>query len=98
MRIASAALFAALVAAPTAALAQPVVVGPPPMMSDEAMGGPLTVDDAVMIAMMHGVAVVEDVDRRIWDDNYEVKGRNPYGDDIEVRIDHLTGEVLDIDD
>ena len=47
---------------------------------------------------MHGMVVVEDVDVRLWDRNYEVDGTDVTGEDIVMRIDRDTGEVLDIDD
>jgi hypothetical protein len=47
--------------------------------------------------MANGVAAVEDVDRRWFDGNYEVEGRDQYGEEIFVVIDAETGAVLDID-
>jgi len=103
-------LFAAAVAAvPGVALAQTVIVEPPLMPGEimvepsvvigpPVLMGPPTMEDARMIAMAHGVMVVEDVDRRFWDGNYEVDGEDQNGNDIEVVIDAETGEVLDIDD
>ena len=93
---------ATIALAPAAAFAQSVIPEPPmiesaaPMMM--APAGPLGEQDAVAIAMMHGVAVVEDVDVRIWDGNFEVEGTDAMGEDIEVTIDHDTGAVLEIDD
>jgi hypothetical protein len=46
--------------------------------------------------MANGVVVVEDVDRRWLDGNFEVEGRDAYGEEIEVVIDGQTGAVLDI--
>jgi hypothetical protein len=100
---------AALSAVPGAALAQTVVVepplmpgevmvGPPVVMMPPVLMGPPTEEDARMIAMAHGVVVVEDVDHRFWDGNYEVEGEDQSGDDIEVLIDGQSGAVLEIDD
>lgn len=71
------------------------IVQPPPLVVP---AGPLTEDDAAQIAIMHGMAVVEDVDVRMWDGNFQVEGEDVTGDDIVMRIDRHTGEVLDIDD
>ena len=93
---------AAIVLAPAAAFAQYVIPEPPMIESGAPMlvapAGPLGEQDAVAIAMMHGVAVVEDVDARIWDGNFEVDGTDATGEDISVIIDHDTGAVLEIDD
>jgi len=96
-------LFAAAVAlAPAAALAQylvpepPVAVIPAPLAVVPA--GPLTEADAAEIALMHGMAVVEDVDVRMWDGTFEVDGTDITGEDIVMRIDPDTGQVLSIDD
>ena len=40
----------------------------------EAPIGPLDEEDAATIAMMNGIAVIEDVDDRMWDGNFEVEG------------------------
>jgi hypothetical protein len=95
-------LFAAAVAlAPAAALAQYLVPEPPVAVIPAPLAvvptGPMTEEDAAMIALMHGMVVVEDVDVRMWDGNYEVDGKDLTGEDIVVRIDPHTGEVLDID-
>jgi len=89
----------AVALAPAAASAQ-FVIGEPPMMMDEAMApaGPMSEEIAVHIAMMNGVAVVEDVDHRFWDGNYEVEGTDMTGEDIEVTIDGMTGAIIEIDD
>jgi hypothetical protein len=84
------------------ALAQTVIVEPPLMPGEVLVGppvvvGPPTMEDARLIAMAHGVVVVEDVDHRFWDGNYEVEGQDAYGEDIEVVIDGETGSVLDIE-
>jgi hypothetical protein len=93
---------AALVLAPAAALAQYVVQEPPMGVGPEVMAvapaGPLTEDDAAQIAMMNGMAVVEDVDVRMWDGNFKVEGTDSTGETLVMRIDHDTGQVLDIDD
>jgi len=96
-------LFAAAVAlAPAAALAQyaapepPVAVIPGPLAVVPAE--PLTEADAAEIALMHGMAVVEDVDVRMWDGNFEVDGTDITGEEIVMRIDPDTGQVLSIDD
>jgi len=96
-------LFAAAVAlAPAAALAQYLVPEPPVAVVPAPLAvmpsGPLTREDAAEIAIMHGMVVVEDVDVRLWDRNYEVDGTDVTGEDIVMRIDRDTGEVLDIDD
>jgi hypothetical protein len=72
---------------------EPAVVGVPAVVYGE-----LTEQDAVAIAMMHGIVRVEDVDTRMWDGNFEVDGEDASGDDLEIRIDSKTGEVLEIDD
>jgi hypothetical protein len=90
------ALVAAVAMAPAAAFAQFVIPEPPLLM--EAPAGPLGEEDAAVIAMMHGIAVVEDVDTRIWDGNFEVEGTDVTGEDMVITIDHDTGEVLEIDD
>lgn len=93
------ALVVGLALAPAAALAQYVVPEPPPiLMMSPAPYRPLGEEDAAQIAMMHGMAFVEDVDRRMWDGNFKVEGKDMRGEDIVMRIDHDTGEVLDIDD
>jgi hypothetical protein len=93
------ALVVGLALAPAAALAQYVIPEPPPLvMVSPAPYRPLGLEDAAQIAMMHGMAVVEDVDVRMWDGNFKVEGKDRTGDDIVMRIDHETGEVLDIDD
>jgi hypothetical protein len=106
MRVALAALVAGLLG-PSVGLAQTVILDPP-MIEGEVMiapaplpgpmVGPPTMEDARLIAMTSGVVVVEDVDRRIWDGNWEVEGEDAYGEDIEVVIDSETGAVLRIDD
>jgi hypothetical protein len=83
------------------ALAQTVIVEPPLLPGEviveaPVVVGPPTIEDARLIAMANGVAVVEDVDRRFWDGNYEIEGRDLYGEHIEVVIDSGTGAVLDI--
>jgi hypothetical protein len=102
-RFLASAFAAALVLAPAAALAQYVVPEPPivyqnPPMAMQERSGPLTEIDAAQIAMMHGMAVVRKVDVRMWDGNFKVKGTDMTGEDIVMRIDHDTGQVLEIDD
>lgn len=102
------ALAVALALAPAVALAQTVIPEPPLMPGPPIVGGPetiaiapagpLTEQDAAQIAMMHGMAVVEDVDVRMWDGNFKVEGKSMTGDDLVMRIDHDTGQVIDIDD
>lgn len=101
-------LLGALALAPTAALAQllveeplvigePVVVGVPvgvPVIGPEG----LTEEDARVIAMMHGMVEVEDVDERFFDGNFEVEGADAAGNDLEITIDGETGEVIEVDD
>ena len=93
---------AALVLVPAAALAQTVIPEPPMIGGPEAVAvtpaGPLTEEDAAQIAMMLGMAVVEDVDVRMWDGNFKVEGTDSTGETLVMRIDHDTGQVLDIDD
>ena len=102
------ALFAAVTLAPAAAFAQyvvpepavipePAIVVEPPAVA-LAPAGPLTAQDAAVIAMMNGIAVVEEVDLRFWDGNFEVEGTDSMGKDLVMVIDHDTGAVLDIDD
>ena len=91
------ALVAAVAMAPVAAFAQYVIPEPPVLMAP-AFAGPLGEEDAAAIAMMNGIAVVEDVDARIWDGNFEVEGTDITGEDLVITIDHDTGEVLEIDD
>jgi len=109
MSILRPALVVALALVSGAALAQTVIVEPP-MLPDEAllvpmepmpeapMIGPLDEEGAATIAMMNGVAVIDDVDHRMWDGNFEVEGTDTAGEDIEMVIDAETGEILDIDD
>jgi hypothetical protein len=102
-RFLASAFAAALALAPTAVLAQYVVPEPPIVyentpMATQAYAGPLTEIDAAQIAMMHGMAVVEDVDVRMWDGNFKVEGKGMTGEDLVMRIDHDTGQVIDIDD
>ncbi len=93
------ALVAGLALAPAAALAQYIIPEPPPVvMMNPAPYRPLGVEDAAQIAMMHGMAVVRKVDVRMWDGNFKVKGEDVTGEDIVMRIDHETGQVLEIDD
>jgi hypothetical protein len=68
------------------------------MMVAPGAAGPLNEEDAAAIAMMHGMAVVEDVDVRMWDGNFKVEGKGMTGEDLVMRIDHDTGQVIDIDD
>jgi hypothetical protein len=96
---------------PGAALAQMVIAEPPPVAGEVMVApppagavvaappvlGPPTLEDARMIAMASGIVVVEEVDTRFWDGNFEVEGINEAGEEIEVVIDSATGEVLDID-
>jgi hypothetical protein len=100
------ALIAALALAPAAAVAQDVIVEPPmagemavipgePMMIPP---GPVDEQGAATIAMMNGMASVEDVDRRFWDGNFEVEGTGGTGEHLEIVVDAGTGAVLDIDD
>ena len=96
-------LAAAFAIAPVAAVAQYVIPEPPMAVAPVAVAplndaGPLNEEDAAMIAHMHGMAVVDDVDVRMWDGNFKVEGKDMTGDDIVMRIDHDTGDVLDIDD
>ena len=109
MSILRPALVVALALVSGAALAQTVIVEPP-MLPDEAllvpmepmpeapMIGPLDEEGAATIAMMNGVAVIDDVDHRMWDGNFEVEGMDAAGEDIEMTIDADTGAILDIDD
>jgi hypothetical protein len=102
-------LIAALAILPSAALAQTVIVEPP-MLPEEAilvpmepmpeapLMGPLDEEGAATIAMMNGIAAIDEVDHRMWDGNFEVEGTDAAGEDIEMVIDAETGEVLDIDD
>ena len=108
------ALIGALMLAPAAASAQGLVMSAPPadtlviqepVIGDDAAvvgvpvgPGPLTEQDAVAIAMMHGIVTVEDVDSRMWDGNFEVEGEDASGNDLEITIDGQTGAVLEIDD
>ncbi len=92
------AIVAAIALAPAAAFAQYVVQEPPVVMVQPAPYRPLGVEDAAQIARMHGMAVVRKVDVRMWDGNFKVKGEDVTGEDIVMRIDHDTGEVLEIDD
>lgn len=97
------AFVAAVALSPAAALAQYVVPEPPVLYQDAPIAlqvptGPLSADEAADVAMMHGMAHVEDVDRRLWDGNYKVKGTDGRGEDLVMRIDRMTGEILDIDD
>ena len=102
------ALFAAVTLAPAAALAQyivpepavipePAIVVEPPVVA-LAPAGPLTAQDAAVIAQMNGIAIVEEVDLRFWDSNFEVEGSDSMGRDLVMVIDRNTGAVLDIDD
>ncbi len=100
------ALLGALALAPTAGLAQMVIqepaliVGEPAIVVQPPMVGAagIMADDARVIAMMNGVAVVESVDKRWWDGHYEVEGMDAMGEDLEVTIDGETGAVMEIDD
>ena len=74
------ALAAAIILAPAAAFAQ-FVIPEPPLLMAPAFAGPLGEEDAAAIAMMNGIAVVEDVDARIWDGNFEVEGTDITGED-----------------
>jgi hypothetical protein len=104
-------LFAATVAlAPAPALAQLLAPEPPVAIVEPPPGAivqppliavpaaPLTEVDAAQIALMNGMAVVEDVDIRMWDGNFEVDGEDITGEDVVMRIDRATGQVLSIDD
>jgi hypothetical protein len=101
------AIIAAIALAPAAAFAQyivpePTVIPEPAIVVEPpaivvAPAGPLSEEDAADIAMMNGIAVVEDVDYRIWDGNFEVEGTDATGEDLMITIDHDTGAVLDID-
>ncbi len=105
------ALVVALALVSGTAVAQTVIVEPP-MLPEEAVVivppeplppapmvmGPLDEQGAAQIAMMNGVAMVDEVDRRFWDGNFEVEGTDGAGEDIEVVIDSETGAILDIDD
>ncbi len=91
------ALVAAVMLAPAAAFSQ-YVIAEPPMLPTEIAVGPVDADGAAAIAMMHGLVVIEDVDRRWWDGNFEVDGTDATGNDIEITVDAATGVVLDIDD
>jgi hypothetical protein len=96
-------LAAAIILGPAAAYAQYIVQEPPQVVYQTPMAvqqpaGPLSVEDAANVAMMHGMARVEDVDRRIWDGNYKVKGTDMTGETVVMRIDRMTGQILDIDD
>ena len=103
------ALVVALTLLSGAALAQTVIVEPP-MLPEEAilvpmepmpeapMMGPLDEEGAATIAMMNGIAVVDEVDHRMWDGNFEVEGTDATGEDVEMTIDAETGEILNIDD
>lgn len=101
-RFACCSVLLAAAFAPASAVAQ-MVVAEPPMMAAEAPpmlapGAPMNEDMAAQIAMMNGIVVVEDVDRRVWDGNYEVEGSDATGNDLEITIDGMTGAVLKIDD
>jgi hypothetical protein len=102
-------LIASLALAPAVAFAQTVIVEPPMLpgeavilpdepMPEMPMAGPLVEEDAMAIAMMHGMASIEDVDQRMWDGNFEVEGAGVNGEDMEILIDGEDGTVLDIDD
>ena len=104
------ALIGAFMLAPAVASAQGLVMSPAPAEEDVLViqepaivgvpvgAGPLTENDAVAIAMMHGLVTVEDVDSRIWDGNFEVEGADGAGNDMEITIDGQTGAVLKIED
>lgn len=83
------------------ASAQTVIVEPPMpgevIIAPEGFVGPPTMEDARLIAMANGVVTVEDVDHRWVDGDFEVEGRDAYGEEIRVVIDAETGAVLDID-
>jgi hypothetical protein len=100
------ALVVALALVSGTAVAQTVIVEPP-MLPEEAVVvvppapmvmGPLDEQGAAQIAMMNGVVMIDEVDRRFWDGNFEVEGTDGAGEDIEVVIDSETGAILDIDD
>ena len=96
---AAAASAQGLVMDPDVGIEDPLVVEEPAVVGVPAVVyGELTEQDAVAIAMMHGIARVEDVDTRMWDGNFEVEGEDANGEDLEIRIDSKTGEVLEIDD
>ena len=76
-------------------MAAPAPMAPPPMTM---MGGPVNEESAGMIAMMNGMATVEDVDHRFWDGNYEVEGADASGNDMEMVIDAESGAVISTDD
>ncbi len=105
MRVAlSTLLVGAFAMAPTMTLAQTVILDPLPppgvvlVPEEYVIVGPPTIEDARLIAMAHGIVVVEDIDRRWLDGNYEVEGRDAYGEELEIVIDSETGAVLHIDD
>ena len=108
------ALLAAMAFAPAAAGAQgvyadplviqePVVVQQPMVVQQPLVRVPIGPEgigaaDAAAIARMNGIVYVEDVDRRMWDGNFKVKGEDARGETLVMRIDSRTGEVLEIDD
>ena len=102
------ALLAALAFAPAAAGAQgvyadPLVIQEPMVMQQPTVAVPIGpegiyAEDAAAIARMHGIVYVEDVDRRMWDGNFKVKGEDARGETLVIRIDSRTGRVLKIDD
>ena len=91
------ALVAVIIAAPAGAFAQ-LVIEEPPMMPTEIAVGPVDADGAAAIAMMHGLVMIEEVDQRWWDGNFEVDGTDASGNDIEITVEAATGAVLEIDD
>ena len=113
-RFIGSALLGAMVLIPGAALAQMVVAEPPPMVEEAPvpempmmaptapapmmMSGPVDEEGARMIAMMNGMATVDNVDNRFWDGNFEVEGDDAGGENMEIVIDAETGAVISIDD
>lgn len=98
------ALLCSLALAAAPAMAQIVIPEPEPMEAmepamDPAMsGGMMTEEDARAVAMMNGMAAIEDVDTQFMTGNFEVEGTDAAGKDMEMTIDAHTGAVLEMDD
>jgi len=92
---------AVVVEEPPLIIEEPAMYGAPAVVVTEPAvvpgGGPLGVEDARAIAMMNGLATVEDVDRT-WGGDFEVEGEDVSGRHLEVTIDADSGAVLEIDD
>lgn len=88
-------LAAFAIGAATPVWAADVVVNQPYMTQVQAPAGPVTLQEALVIASGIGVVTVQNTN--FAGDQWEIEGRDGSGRWIEVDVDARTGEIRDVD-